>query len=241
MDEISPLISIITVTYQAAKTLEETIKSVLTQESIYEYIIIDGGSTDSTVEIIQRYEQSFSYWISEPDSGIYDAMNKAVLEAKGTWIYFLGADDQLLPGVLSDLKDLFKNNANILLYGNIMYDHGEVFRSQFSYKTLLHNTIHHQSAFYKRQLFDKFSFNSSLRIIADYELNLHIYKEKLPSQYIDKTIAKCTEGGSSYDVKLSLFETNLVRKSQVSKTINFLLKNVLTVKYFISYVLLRKI
>lgn len=241
MDKISPLVSIITVTYQAAKTLEETIKSVLTQESIYEYIIIDGGSTDSTVEIIERYEQSFSYWISEPDNGIYDAMNKAVSKAKGTWIYFLGADDQLLPGVLSDLKELFKNSASVLLYGNVIYDYGKVFRSQFSYKTLLHNTIHHQAAFYKRNLFDKFLFNSSLRIIADYELNLRIYKANLPSQYIEKTIAKCAGGGSSYDVKLSLFETNLVRKKQVSKTINFLLKNALNVKYFISYVLLRKI
>lgn len=89
-------ISIITVSYNAAKTIEQTIQSVVNQTyDNIEYIIIDGGSTDGTVDIIKKYEDKIAYWVSEPDKGIYDAMNKGILKASGEYIYFLGADDWL--------------------------------------------------------------------------------------------------------------------------------------------------
>ena len=90
----NPLISVVTVSYNAVSTIEQTIISVLNQMySNIEYIIIDGGSTDGTVDIIKRYDDKIAYWRSEPDRGIYDAMNKGILQAKGEWIYFIGASD----------------------------------------------------------------------------------------------------------------------------------------------------
>uniref|UniRef100_UPI003B58646C glycosyltransferase n=1 Tax=Noviherbaspirillum sp. ST9 TaxID=3401606 RepID=UPI003B58646C len=95
----APLISIITVTLNAAKYLEDCITSVINQSSLnIEHLIFDGGSTDGTLEIINKYERHITYWQSEKDKGIYDAMNKAVKKAKGEWVYFLGADDTLLKG-----------------------------------------------------------------------------------------------------------------------------------------------
>lgn len=88
--------SIITVSYNAAATIEQTILSVIRQDySNIEYIVIDGGSTDGTVDIIRKYEDNIAYWISEPDQGIYDAMNKGIRRATGDYVYFLGADDWL--------------------------------------------------------------------------------------------------------------------------------------------------
>lgn len=89
-------ISIITVSYNAASTIEQTILSVIQQEyPNIEYIVIDGGSTDGTVDIIRKYEDKIVYWVSEPDEGIYDAMNKGIRRATGEYLYFLGADDWL--------------------------------------------------------------------------------------------------------------------------------------------------
>lgn len=91
-----PLFSIITITYNAEKVLEETMRSVLMQSSSnYEYIIIDGASKDKTVDIIKQYKDSITYWISEPDKGLYDAMNKGLLAAKGEYVWFLNAGDTL--------------------------------------------------------------------------------------------------------------------------------------------------
>ncbi|MGL5893430.1 MAG: glycosyltransferase, partial [Bacteroidales bacterium] len=91
---VAPRFSIITVTYNAGQLLERTIESVLAQTSFnYEYIILDGQSKDNTLEIIKKYEHHINKWISEPDNGIYDAMNKAIDIARGEYILFLNAGD----------------------------------------------------------------------------------------------------------------------------------------------------
>ena len=90
----SPLFSIITITYNAERWLEQTILSVLSQSYAgIEYIVIDGGSTDGTVEIIRRYASGIAYWTSEPDKGIYDAMNKGLQRATGDYVWFINAGD----------------------------------------------------------------------------------------------------------------------------------------------------
>ena len=107
-------ISIITVTYNAEKHLEKCIQSIISQKNPnFEYIIIDGGSTDGTVDIIKKYQDHLAYWVSEPDCGIYDAMNKGIKQAKGGYIGFLGADDYFFPNMLQTLFE------NIVLYKDV--------------------------------------------------------------------------------------------------------------------------
>ena len=110
--ETDTLISIVTVSYNAVLTIEQTILSVINQTyPNVEYIIIDGGSTDGTVDIIKKYEDKIAYWVSEPDKGIYDAMNKGVVVATGEWINFMNAGDIFTDGDVID--KLFHQNIII--------------------------------------------------------------------------------------------------------------------------------
>ena len=129
------LISVITVSYNAVSTIEQTILSVINQTySNIEYIIIDGGSTDGTIDIIRRYEDKIAYWVSEPDRGIYDAMNKGASKANGEYIAFLNSDDwyeldavsiiaQFADGktdLISGIIKLYKNNIFLYAHGASM-------------------------------------------------------------------------------------------------------------------------
>ena len=112
-------ISVVTVCYNAADTIEKTMLSVLNQTyHDIEYIIIDGGSTDGTVEIIRKYADRIAYWVSEPDKGIYDAMNKGIKVATGEYIYFLGADDLLCENVFFYIAPLL-TRTHTIYYGNV--------------------------------------------------------------------------------------------------------------------------
>lgn len=241
MTDQYPLVSIITVTYQAVETIEQSILSVIRQGKLVDYIIIDGGSTDGTVDVIEKFQNYITYWVSEPDGGIYDAMNKGITQATGRWIYFLGSDDVLSENILESIWNTLLTDEASLIYGNVQYDYGKYFRSSFGLKTLLHNTVHHQAAFYRRSLFNNFSYDRSLKVIADYELNLIIYQRSIPHLYIDKVIAICSGGGRSYNIALSKWETDQVRSKHIKGLTQLIYKKILSIKYFISYVLLRKI
>lgn len=94
--QLQPTFSIITITYNAVRLVEQTLLNVLSQSyPNIEYIVIDGGSTDGTVDIIRRYESGLAYWVSEPDKGIYDAMNKGLQKATGDYVWFINAGDTL--------------------------------------------------------------------------------------------------------------------------------------------------
>lgn len=115
-------ISIVTVTYNASTTLEATMLSVFNQTySCVEYIIIDGGSTDDTINIIGKYADKLSYWVSEPDKGIYDAMNKALKIVTGDFLIFMGADDlfynnDVIQNVVSQISDI-----DAVYYGSVLF------------------------------------------------------------------------------------------------------------------------
>lgn len=228
----NPLISVITVVYNAQSTLDKTIQSVLCQEeSLFEYWIIDGGSTDGSIELIQKYASRLAGWISEPDNGIYEAMNKGVDRAQGKWLYFLGADDMLEPNVLNQVSSYLIDRYNIV-YGDVIFNNGRRVPSFFSPRILLQNTVHHQGAFYEKSLFTNFRYNTQLRILADYELNLKIYCKRLPTRKMPFVIACCVEGGASSEVTLSILETNVVRSRFIkSKFINWILSVILWAYY----------
>ena len=114
-----PLISIITVIYNDGKKLEETILSILSQTyDNLEFIIIDGSSTDETIDIIKKYEDKIDYWISEKDSGIFDAMNKGILAAKGDYINFMNAGDFFIrKSLVKEVVDILNSEEIDFLYG----------------------------------------------------------------------------------------------------------------------------
>ncbi|NID11654.1 glycosyltransferase family 2 protein [Fibrivirga algicola] len=229
---MNPLISIITVTYQAGKTLEKSIISVINQKLQFDYIIIDGGSNDETINIINKYCDKISYWVSEPDNGIYDAMNKGLSKASGEWIYFLGADDILEDDALLNIKPYLRY-PYLMVCGDIIFDTGHHVRSFLNNRIWLQNTVHHQATFYKRILFHAFKYDVSYKAIADYELNLKIFVNGYSFLYVPLTLARCKSNGISSQMKISLVETNLIREKFLGKGYNQkLLSSLLRVYYF---------
>ena len=219
----SPLISVITVVRNGACSLETAIASVLAQDyPKVEYIVVDGASTDGTLDILRSFGDRLT-WISEPDTGIYDAMNKGLDLAKGEWIYFLGADDRLSgPEVLTFVAPRLANGVS-LVFGGISYGDGRTVRSRLGRRTLLHNTVHHQGAFYHSRLFSGWRYDSGLRIVADYELNLLIYLQGLPHLRIEENVAVCGDLGLSLTQwREAAIETNAVRKKHLAATANAL-------------------
>lgn len=235
-----PLITVITVVFNGVKHLDETIKSVIEQTYInLEYIIIDGGSTDGTVDVIRKYEHAIDYWVSEKDLGIYDAMNKAINLAKGDWIYFLGGDDTLIDKHI--VSELFDSNSNtlahpMLIFGKVISDKGKIIKSRLDKKILLHNTLHHQSCFYSKKLFEDFRYNASLKILSDYEINLKAYIKKYQISKVEQIIAMCRDDGiSTSKENNSIFvkETNLIRAKYVGRITNFFMQRIFIIKNYI--------
>ncbi len=123
-DTFTPLISIITVVYNAKQALESTINSIVSQNNqSYEYIVIDGGSTDGTLEIIKQHESHIAYWVSEPDKGLYDAMNKGLRASKGKYIWFMNAGDLIYDNyVIENIANIYSPNSDIFYGETVMID-----------------------------------------------------------------------------------------------------------------------
>lgn len=173
-----PLVSVITVVRNGEEHLEHTIQSVINQSyDNIEYIIIDGASSDGTVDIIRKYEDYIDYWMSEKDSGIYDAMNKGITFARGDWIYFLGCRDILLNSII-DIVTNFEN-ANTIYYGDVyMPKLHKIYDGKFSAYKLMLSNICHQSIFYPKRVFEKYSYEQKYKIWADYVLNVKCHGDE---------------------------------------------------------------
>jgi glycosyltransferase involved in cell wall biosynthesis len=172
-----PLVSIVTVVLNGEMYLEEAIQSVLRQSSIgVEYLVIDGGSADGTVAILQKYERDIDYWVSEPDHGIYHAMNKGWDLSQGEFIYYLGADDELLSLPLQAIHDAIRDNIDIV-FGDVILGNGRYFRSHFGFSLRFDNTLHHQGLFLRRSLFQTAPFNTQFRVFSDFDLNQRLYQQ----------------------------------------------------------------
>ena len=201
----TPLISIISATYNAEKYLQTSINSILLQTyKNFEYIVIDGGSKDYTRKIILNNKGSIAYWISERDSGIYDAWNKGLTQARGEWIVFLGADDQLLPDALQNYVDFINNNSKldfdyissrvkrILPNGTV---EGIVGKPWIWKEFKFRMTVAHPGSFHSRKLFEKYgNYNTNFKIVSDYEILLRP-KSELKAGYINKITVLMSTGG----------------------------------------------
>lgn len=193
-----PLVSIITVVHNGDVHLERTLLSVVGQSyNNIEYIIIDGGSTDNTLEIIKKYEKQIDYWISEPDNGIYDAMNKGIKAAHGDWILFLGSDDILLDSVHIFVNLITNNQA--VYYGNVEFlSTGKLYAGKFNIIKLIRMNMCHQGIFYPKSIFEIALFDIKYKVLADYAFNLRMYSRKdIDFIYIPITIAKYNDKGTS--------------------------------------------
>ncbi|MFC5413074.1 glycosyltransferase family 2 protein [Larkinella bovis] len=173
-------LSIITINLNNSEGLRRTIESVICQTyTNFEYLVIDGGSTDGSVEVIHEYKDKITYWISEPDRGIYHAMNKGILQAKGDYCQFLNSGDYLLaPNVTEQM--LYGVPDSSIIYGNKVREIAGRRVVEKSYEgrqiTLLDlytSTIFHASAYIKRILFDKYGlYDEGLKIVSDWKLYL---------------------------------------------------------------------
>ena len=181
------ILSIITVTYNSSNDIENTIANVCRFVSPYiEYIIVDGGSTDGTKDIIQNYNDQITNWISEKDDGIYDAMNKGIRLASGVWCIFINSGDYLLhiPEQLFD-DNYCKYSA---IAASVKTDRDEIIMATYDWRMKLHNTLPHQGIFYNLSK-DVVYYNTYYKIFADYDLNLRMYLEKKPVLILDDVVA----------------------------------------------------
>lgn len=217
--------SIITVTYNSENTIENTIKSVLNQKNVdYEYIIIDGGSSDKTIDIIESYKSKFGERLivkSEKDEGPYDAMNKGIRMSTGDLLCFMNSDDEFNGNILETINDIYINNKNIdIYYGNVLYS--EIDNDGNEIKTILNAEKNikkikkgmifcHQSSFVKKELFNKIGgFNTKYKIAADWEFFVRAYINNATFIYINKIIAVFNAGGLSSNNYS--YENHLIRK-----------------------------
>lgn len=200
----NPALSIITINYNNAKGLQKTIESVLVQSfKDLEFIIIDGGSTDGSVEVIKRFSDHIDYWVSEKDNGVYHAMNKGILKANGNYVLMLNSGDYLSePGILEKIE--LPAHAEDLVYGNnIWVDATGAKRATYpetiTYNFLKTGAVCHQSVFIKKELHNKAGlYSEDYKIASDWEFFLLAIARFNASQfYIDKEIAICDREGIS--------------------------------------------
>lgn len=205
--KVNPLISIITASYNSAKTIEKTIQSVLDQTYInFEFIIIDGNSSDQTLRIIEGYESEFKKreitykWISEPDSGIYEAFNKGLIMANGDWISFLGSDDTYLDSALEIYNNEFENIPNDIdfVHSCVKVENKKDISGEWNWQNFRRRmTLAHVGAFHNKFFFSKYGFyDETYSIAGDYELLLRA-KEKLRTHQIKEITAIMSDGGIS--------------------------------------------
>src|SRR5690606_33190855 len=133
-------------------------------------------SVDGTLDIIKKYERHIAFWKSEKDSGVYDAMNKAVKVATGDWIYFLGADDALLEGIEFIVSKF--QHPHTIYYGDISYSGQRMIREAYNSYRLANENICHQAIFYPRHVFDLYQYDIKYLIAADWVLNMKLWSDK---------------------------------------------------------------
>lgn len=207
----APLVSIVTVVYNGAATLERTIQSVLAQDHPrVEYIIMDGGSTDGTIDILRRYEDRIDLWVSARDKGIYDAMNKGIAHCTGDWVGLLNADDWYAEGAIARAMAAAGNDPRIrIVHGDILveYPNGtskvkHAKRSGFLLK-YWEMVLNHPSFFVRRSYYQDHPFATSFRVGGDHHWTLRAWLEDPHMfRYVPEPLAHFSVGGASMTIPL---------------------------------------
>jgi glycosyltransferase involved in cell wall biosynthesis len=184
------LVSIIIVTYNAEKDIGSCLKKLkLNINDSIEIIVVDGLSNDNTVSIINDYKDIITVFISEKDSGIYDAMNKGIKLATGDFIYFLGADDELLINS-QELSNILVDKNNIYYGDVVLSPSNKIYGGKFNTSKLINRNICHQSIFYSARVFEEFRYDNVYKYMADYALNLKLWASgRYDFVYLNEQIA----------------------------------------------------
>jgi|TARA_B110000459_G_scaffold98576_1_gene109677 glycosyltransferase involved in cell wall biosynthesis len=215
MNNLQKKLSIITVTKDCRATLERTLLSVqkIKTEDI-EYIIIDGVSTDGTLDLIKQYGDLIDHCISEPDTGIYNAMNKGVSRANGTYILFINGDDELISdGFPEVLAHIDAEKSDIICAATLVGSEQSPIEKLVAkpLRLLFFNSIPHPSSFVKTQLLKKIPFRENLKIAADYHFFLGAYLKRQKFTIIKSATALHQRGGASGDVIQSNIEIEAIK------------------------------
>lgn len=223
----SPVVTIITVVFNGVGTLERTIQSVLSQQvKGLEYIIVDGGSTDGTLDIIRKYETHLSKWHSGPDNGIYDAMNKGVGMASGEWIGFINADDHYAPGAVRRVLAAVLNRPGInVVHGDIMIHYGDgktkVKRAKQSGFLLKYweMVLNHPSFFVRRSCYRSRPFDPNFKVSGDHLWTLAAWTDdRSQFLYIPEVLSHFNMGGASTTNSL---QRVLSESDRIAEALNF--------------------
>ena len=198
------LISIIIATYNCGNKIEGTLHSIFSQDrDLFELIIVDGESTDKTLENIKKYEDELIL-ISEKDMGIYDAFNKGINTANGEYIYFIGAGDHLKPGVLRHIKDHLPFGKPTFVYGKCYFVKQKYINGKkFTAKLFIRDNLCQQGIFYHRSIFEILGkFDLQYIAFADWFFNIKCFLHNgIKKHYLDYVIADFEEGGLSSEIK----------------------------------------
>ena len=197
--------SIITVNYNNKDGLRKTIESVIHQSfHDYEYIVIDGGSTDGSADVLKEYDTQIDYWVSEPDKGIYNAMNKGIAQAKGEYLNFMNSGDCFYaPDILEKVSN-YKYDADFIVGRDYHYNeekqlgHASIQPPRITMIHFFVATLDHQSSFIKRELFEKSPYDESHRLVSDWIFYVDkIAGEGKRVQFIPDIVCRREEGGLS--------------------------------------------
>ena len=218
-------ISIITIVFNDVEHIEQTILSVISQNvPNLEYIIIDGGSTDGTIDIIQKYQNRIATFITEKDNGIVDAFNKGLKRATGDIIGLVNAGDFLEDRALEKVADAFKYDQSDIVYGNVQYWENDV--KQYIYKadhTLLPKfmSLNHPAVFIKRNIYLQYGlFDKTYKLAMDYDLLLRLYTKNVKFKHIDSTLSNMTHGGvSDVNWRAAYREVFQIRQKYLGKSL----------------------
>lgn len=198
-----PLVSIVTAVRNGERHLEPTIRSILDQTyDNVEYIVVDGQSTDGTVEMLRQYGERIDYWCSEPDAGIYDAMNKGIAQCRGDLVGIIGAGDRYEPEAVAKVVAAFSAEHADVVYGDVNIvdaETGIAFprRARSDLMPLSMSSINHPSAFVRRALYLERAYDTRWRIAADYDLMLEYYVNGRRFAHAGAKIVNILTGGVS--------------------------------------------
>jgi glycosyltransferase involved in cell wall biosynthesis len=210
-DGKTPLVSVISVVRNGVSTFEDTILSVKENYSDeLEYIIIDGGSDDGTLNLIRKHETIVDYWISEPDRGIYDALNKGIAASRGHFFIVLNVGDKLITLPYRELDQARRLGGDVVLF-DVLLSNQKIIKSKIDYRTRFGNTIHHQGAFYRRGL--NIVFDLSYKVYSDFDVNQKLFLQGKKFIKFDKLVSYHSLDGISNERKYRGEYFSVIRKN----------------------------